>query len=323
MNEVTSYKSKILRGECIHKVDALRLADANLKDLCSAANEIRERLCGTTFDLCSIINAKSGRCSENCKYCSQSACYHTQISSYPLLDTKQILEKAVHDNTQGVVRFSLVTSGRKLNEEEVDKMCKTVRTIKHKTHLEICVSGGLLTESSFKKLKEVGVSRVHNNLETSERNFPNVCTTHTYQDKISTLKAAQRIGLSVCCGGIVGLGESMEDRIDMFLSIRELNVQSVPVNLLNPILGTPYAHNKILTNDEMCRIIAIARFLLPKASIRMAGGRRLLPDNGRQCFLSGANAAVSGDMLTTCGTAIEQDVKMLTELGFTIALHNV
>ena len=177
-------------------------------------------------------------------------------------------------------------------------------------------------EEQFKKLKEAGASRVHCNLETSERFFPQVCTTHSFAEKKETLKAAKRAGLSLCSGGIMGLGETMEDRIDMVLTARELGVKSIPVNLLNPIPGTPYEHNRILSNDELCRITAIFRFLLPDGMIRLAGGRGLIGDKGEKCFRSGANAAISGDMLTTAGITVETDMELMKTLGYEVKLED-
>ena len=167
-------------------------------------------------------------------------------------------------------------------------------------------------------MKEAGASRVHCNLESSERYFPSVCTTHTYADKIETLRAAKRAGLSICSGGIMGLGETMEDRIDMVLTARELGVKSIPVNVLNPIPGTPYENNPVLTNDEVRRIVAVFRFIIPDASIRLAGGRGLLGDKGEGCFAGGANAAISGDMLTTAGITVETDMALLEKMGYTV-----
>ena len=186
------------------------------------------------------------------------------------------------------------------------------------TNISVCVSLGLLNESQFSRLRSAGVTRIHNNLETSKNNFPNICTTHTFEDKISAIKAAKKAGLNVCSGGIMGLGETPEDLIDMALSIRELGLKSIPVNMLNPIPGTPYENNDILTAEDMCRIVAVYRFILPDSFIRLAGGRGLLSDKGRSCFLSGANAAISGDMLTTSGISIDNDMKMLKELGYKV-----
>ena len=313
-------KHNVLAGETITKEQAMELYQMPLEALCNAANEIRDYFCNNAFDLCTIINAKSGRCSENCKYCAQSAFYQTEVEEYPLLSKDEILRQAKYNEERGVLRYSIVTSGRDLSDAEVDLVCESVRIIKEETNIEVCVSLGLLKEEEFARLKEAGVSRIHNNLETSRSNFPNVCTTHTYDDKIAAIKAAKRAGLDVCSGGIMGLGETIEDRIDLAITIRELGVKSFPVNMLNPILGTPYENEKRLDVDEMRRIVAVYRFLLPDALIRLAGGRGLLDDKGRACFLSGANAAITGDMLTRPGISIEKDRKILKELNYKVAL---
>lgn len=322
INFIEEMKNSVLNGKSITREEALALCSPGqtLKSLCLAADEIRRKFCGNRFDLCTIINGKSGRCSENCKYCAQSAFYPSPVQDYPLMEGEEILNQArIHDE-KGVLRYSIVTSGKRLSSAEVDRMCDTVRSIRKETRLSVCVSFGLLDETEFRKLKAAGVSRVHNNLETSRRNFPNICTTHKFEDKVNAIRAAQAAGLSVCSGGIMGLGESFEDRVDMALTLRDLGVRSIPVNMLNPIPGTPYEHLPILTNDEMCRIVAIFRFLLPDAQIRLAGGRGLLPDKGRACFLSGANAAISGDMLTTSGISVKTDMELLNELGYAVCL---
>ena len=215
-----------------------------------------------------------------------------------------------------MLRYSIVTSGKRLSDAEVDQVCESIRAIRSQTNLGVCISFGLLNEAQFRRLKEAGADRVHCNLESSARYFPEVCTTHTYQEKIDTLKAARRAGLSICSGGILGLGETMEDRIDMVLTARELGVKSVPVNLLNPIPGTPYAGNRVLSEEELCRCTAVFRFLIPDGSIRLAGGRGLLADKGEACFRSGANAAISGDMLTTAGITTQTDLALLNKLGY-------
>ena len=318
LQRLEQYKQMILQGEQLEKEAALELAQMPLAPLCQAADEIRRAFCGNAFDMCTIINGKSGRCSEDCKYCAQSAWYATTADSYPLLSTEALLEQAAYNDDKGVPRYSIVTSGRCLNQQEVDQVCDSIRTIKQNTKISVCVSFGLLHEAQFRQLKEAGVSRIHNNLESSRRYFASVCSTHSYDDKLEAIAAAKRAGLTVCSGGIVGLGETMEDRIDLALTLRELGVKSIPVNLLNPIPGTPYENNKRLTNDDLCRIVAVFRFLLPDAFIRLAGGRGLLPDKGRQCFCSGANAAISGDMLTTSGITIEQDFQLLRELQYEV-----
>ena len=316
---IDKLKQKILQGEEISKEDALLLVEANLEELCEAANEIRKEFCGDEFEVCTIVNAKSGRCSENCKFCAQSAHYKVDVEKYPLMDSDAILAAAKHDDAAGVQRFSPVTSGRKLTKSELESLCESMKKIKENTNLKICASCGLLDSDDLQKLKEAGLSRYHNNLESSESFFKTVCSTHTTADKIKTIEAAKTLGLEVCSGGIMGLGESWEDRIDMAFMVRDLGAVSVPVNMLSPIVGTPYEHNKVLDVDEMRRICAIYRFINPKAFIRLAGGRGLLQDKGRSCLLSGANALISGDMLTTDGITIERDLHMIKELGYYVA----
>ncbi len=319
MSIVQELKEKVLSFGKISKKEALMLAEAPLEELAEAADEIREKMCGQGFDVCTIINGKCGRCSEDCKYCAQSIHYETNsMEAYPLLSTEKLLEGAKYNEARGVLRYSIVTSGRRLSDFEVEQVCESIRAIKENTNIRICVSFGLLEEAQFRKIKEAGASRVHCNLESSERFFPQVCTTHTYEEKIMTLKAAQKAGLSVCSGGILGLGETMEDRIDMVLTARELGVKSIPVNLLNPIPGTPYERNKPLTNEEALRCVALFRFLLPDACIRLAGGRGLLEDKGKGCFQSGANGAISGDMLTTAGITVETDMSLIHDLGYEV-----
>lgn len=316
MSIVTDLKEKVLNGDLIDKSDAMQLWEADYDELCSAANEIREKFCSNNFDICTIVNGKSGKCSENCKFCSQSSFYHTCAGEYPLLDKESIVKEAMNNAEQGMLRFSIVTSGRRLNDKEVDIMCDVIREIRKNTDISVCASFGLLNEEQYRKLKDAGVARIHNNIETSENNFPNVCTTHTFSDKINAIKAAQKASLDICSGGIMGLGENNEDRVDMAFTLRELNVKSIPVNMLNPIPGTPFENNKKLTEKDMCRICAIYRFILPDAFIRLAGGRGLMENKGRDCFLSGANAAISGNMLTTSGITFETDLALLKELNF-------
>ena len=318
MTEIETLCERVLSGETITREQALDLYNQPLEPLCAAADRIRRTFCQDAFDLCTIINGKSGKCSENCKFCAQSAHNHTGAAVYPLLSAEEITAEAKKNDAQGVLRYSIVTSGERLSDDEVEAMCEAVRKIRAETGISVCVSFGLLDQKQYEKLRDAGVTRVHNNLETSRRNFPNICTTHTYDDKIAAIRAAQAAGLTVCSGGIMGLGENVEDRIDMALTLRELDIHSVPVNVLNPISGTPLEHCIPLTEDEVRRIVAVYRFLLPDASIRLAGGRGLLLDKGRACFLSGANAAISGDMLTTAGITVETDRRMLQELGYEV-----
>ena len=321
MSIVRQLKEKVMSGERIGKEEALQLAAAPLEELTEAADEIRRRYCGDTFDICTIINGKSGKCSEDCKFCAQSSRYHTGLKdTYPLLGTEELLKEAKYNADRGVLRYSIVTSGRCLSDREVEQLCDSIRRIKEETDIRICVSLGLLREEQFRRLKEAGADRVHCNLESSERYFPQVCTTHTYEEKTAAIQAAKRVGLSVCSGGILGLGESVEDRIDMVLTARKLGVRSIPVNVLNPIPGTPYEKNPVLSGEEILRCTAVFRFLIPDGLIRLAGGRGLMEDKGKKCFQSGANAAISGDMLTTAGITVESDMEMIRSLGYKVSL---
>lgn len=322
MSQLKELTQEIIKGKLITEEEACSLINEDLEPLCHAANEIRKHFCKDGFDICTIINGKSGRCSENCKYCAQSSFYTTEVDTYPLVDTETLVKDASYNASKGVLRYSIVTSGKRLSDSEIDTVCKSIEAIHKSVDIQTCISAGLLDEEAFRKLKQAGISRVHNNLETSKRYFPSVCSTHSFDDKIKAIKAAKKAGLNVCSGGIMGLGETMEDRISMAFTLRELDVHSVPINLLNPIKGTPYEHLPILSNDEMRRIVAIFRFILPNASIRLAGGRGLLEDKGLSCFLSGANAAISGDMLTTQGISIDTDMELLNQLGYKVVLWN-
>lgn len=322
MSYVKDAAKKVLSGENLTKFETLRLYEEPLEELCETADKIRRHFCSNRFDICTIVNGKSGKCSENCKFCAQSAHNHTQAAKYPLLPSEEIVWHARVNHVQGVLRYSIVTSGKRLSDEEVSKMCETVRRIQGEVGISVCVSFGLLNETQYRRLKAAGVTRVHNNLETSRRFFPSICTTHTFNEKIAAIRAAQSAGLTVCSGGIMGLGEKPKDRIDMALTLRELGIHSVPINILNPIPGTPFGGNKKLTNDDMRRIVAVYRFLLPDASIRLAGGRDLLPDKGIGCFTSGANAAISGNMLTTSGITVKTDLELLAQLGYEVGLCN-
>ena len=322
MFNIENLKNKILMGGDCTKEEALLLCDQPLDELCQAANDIRKQLCLNQFDICTIINGKSGSCSENCKFCSQSAHNQAKVDEYPLLSERELVAGAKANYEQGVLRYSIVTSGKRLSDDEITAMCHAVKQICREVGISVCISFGLLNEEQYKRLKAAGVTRVHNNLETSRRNFLNICTSHTFDDKIDAIKAAQSAGLTVCSGGIMGLGETWEDRVDMALALRELGIKSVPINMLNPIPCTPFGEREKLSTEEMRRIVAVYRFILPTASIRLAGGRGLLGDKGESCFVSGANAAISGDMLTTAGITTETDMKLLKKLGYEVKLCN-
>ena len=252
----------VLAGEQLDGEELMKLTEQPLGVLRKAADELRRKLCGDHFDLCTIINGKSGRCSEDCKYCAQSICYEAQVKEYSLLSDQQIAENASYNWDKGVARFSVVTSGKRLSDGEMEQLCGAYEKAAA-CGISLCASHGLLTKEQFSKLKRAGVSRYHNNLETSRRFFPQICTTHTYDDKIAAIRLAQEVGLTVCSGGIMGMGETWQDRIEMALQLRELDIRSVPINILNPIPGTPLAHRRHLSRDEVNRIIAVFRFALP------------------------------------------------------------
>lgn len=317
MDIINTLKEKILGGGLIDKSEAMSLLDADLEQICAAADEIRSKLNGSKIDTCTILNGKSGLCTENCKYCAQSAHNHTGVKEYPMLTVGEIVERGLENAKLGVDRFDVVTAGLRLNDAEVDTLCRAYSQIKKQTDLELCSSNGLLSYEQFVRLHDAGVTRIHNNLETSRRFFSSVCTSHTYDEKLDTIRAAKRAGMEICSGGIIGMGETMEDRIDMALELQSLEVRSIPINVLMPIKGTALENQPPLSNEEILRTIALFRFINPKADIRMAGGRKLLDDHGRQAFKSGANASIIGNMLTSIGNNVDEDFEMFEELGFT------
>lgn len=307
---------KVLKGFDITRSEALELIDYDIEILSHNADQIRQQFCGNSFDICSIINGKSGRCTEDCKYCAQSSHYFTKSDGYELLDKEKITERTRNDHKHGTLRFSVVTSGKCLSDSELEKMCETYKYIRKTTKVALCASHGLLKYEQMVKLKKAGVSRYHCNLESSERLFTSICSTHTYEDKIRTIKNAQQAGLSVCSGGIIGMGETFIDRIDMAFQLKDLGIRSVPINILVPIPGTPFEKLKPISKEDVRRTAAIFRFILPQASVRLAGGRGTLDDKGESVFISGANAAISGNMLTTSGITIETDISMIQRLRY-------
>ena len=289
---------------------------AELEQLCSGADRIRKHFKGEHVDLCSIINGRSGRCSENCKFCAQSAHHCTGIEEYPFLDEEKILAECLHNEERGVHRFSIVTAGRTLSDDDFEKAISAYKLMDSKSSLELCASHGLLSQEQFDRLHSAGVRRYHANIETSRRNFPNICTTHTYEDKIECIRRAQKAGFEVCSGGIIGMGENWEDRIDMAVSLSELGVKSIPINALMPIKGTPLENTERITAEDILRTVALFRYIVPEADIRLAAGRNLMENCGAKAFLSGADATITGDMLTTSGNDIQGDIEMLNSMGF-------
>jgi biotin synthase len=322
---IEKIKTRILNGGEITFEESKQLITLDLEDkstlelLFDAANEIRKKFCGDDFDLCTIMNAKSGRCSENCKYCAQSAHFSTGAEVYPLVNSSQALEMAKGIEKDGAHRFSLVTSGRGIaSESELHALIAIYEELREKTSLNLCASHGIISYEEALALKEAGVSTYHHNLESSANFYPEICTSHTFQDRVDTIKNAQKAGLRVCSGGIFGLGESQLDRIEMAFSLKELEVDSIPLNILTPIPGTPLENNEALDPLEILKTIAIYRFINPKISIRYAGGRSLLREYAKKGLSAGINSALTGNYLTTTGSTIESDKKMAREAGFEI-----
>ena len=319
MSFVLNLKKKIINGESITKDEAMKLIDVPLDELTKQADNIREFYCQNKFDVCTILNVKNGCCSEDCSFCAQSIHNQTSIKTYPMLSEDIIVSQSKQILDGGFKRISFVSSGRKIDDDEFDIILKAIWKLQQEyDDIHICVSLGLLTNKQMKLLKKCNVSRIHNNLESSSNYFKHICTTHSYNDKLDTLKTINDENLIICSGGIFGLGETFEDRIDLAMQLRNLNIKSIPINILNPIKGTPVEDNQILSNDEVCRIVAIFRFINPRSFIRMAGGRTLLSDNGLKAFQSGANACILGNMLTTMGGSIEDDLDMINQLGYVI-----
>ena len=311
-------KNKVLNGEEISFREARELYDSPLSELLEAANEIREKLCGKKVDLCSIVNGKSGRCSEDCKYCAQSAHYNTGVEEYDLLNGENILNLALENQEAGVHRFSIVTSGRALKGEDFDKVVDIYNILREETELKLCASHGIIGEKEAKKLREVGITTYHHNIETSREFFKETCTTHTYEERISTIRACKKAGLNICSGGIIGMGERIEDRLSMAFELKTLDVMSVPINVLNPIANTPLQFVKKIEVEDILRTIATFRFILPKAYIRYAGGRASLGDKVKDGFLGGVNSALVGNYLTTLGNKIDEDIELIKSLGMEV-----
>lgn len=311
---------KIIKGHRLtREEDVTAFLTADLKELCEGANKLREHFHGNKADLCAIINGRSGSCSEDCKFCAQSGHHNTGIAEYGFLTREVILEDCKKHEAEGVHRYSIVTAGRSLSGTDLDQAIAAYQVMKEECNINLCASHGLLTEEAYMDLKAAGVSRYHENIETSKRNFPNICTTHTYEDKIEGIRLAKKAGLEVCSGGIIGMGETWEDRLDMAFSLSELKVDSIPINALMPIKGTPLEDNIRVTEEELLRTIAIFRYINPEADIRLAAGRAIMDNSGEKAFLSGANATITGNMLTTSGNNIKQDIKMLETLGFDLS----
>ncbi len=311
----------ILAGRRLTYDQAVELYEnSSVEELCALADRLRREFRGRALDTCSIINARSGRCPEDCKWCSQSKFHKTDIAIYPLVDTDTVLGTALRNESGGVRRFSLVTSGRTVEGKDFERICATYRELSQRTGLKLCASLGLLSADQMRALKECGVERYHCNLESAPSFFPSLCTTHTTWDKIQTLRRAREAGLDLCSGGIIGMGESAAQRIELAVVLRDEGVRSVPVNILNPIEGTRLAGIAPLSDDEILASVAMLRIVNPEADIRLAGGRVRVPHLSEKMLHCGASAAIVGDMLTTPGSSVASDMDMFNQAGFDTAI---
>ncbi len=316
---ITRLADAVIQGVPLSREDAQKLAALNsgvLPDLFASASRIRGHFRKNTVDICSIINAKSGACSEDCRYCAQSSHYHTDAPVYPLVDIARMEEAASTARRNGARRFCIVTSGRGIDDDEdlrnIGRGIERVAAV----GLSPCATLGALTRDQLRYLRDAGLKRYHHNIETSREYFPEICSTHSFDERLGLLREAQDLGLSVCSGGILGMGESMADRVSMAFTLRDLAVDSVPLNLLMPIEGTPLGAVAPIPPLQALHAIALFRFILPSREIRICGGRgSALGQLHPMIFLAGADGFMIGNYLTRTGLAPEDDLKMLRDLG--------
>ncbi|MGL1902305.1 MAG: biotin synthase BioB [Fibrobacterales bacterium] len=321
---IQELKNKVLNEEKITNEEVMNILKSgfDIQELFDAANEIREIKSGTNFEMCSIMNAKSGSCSEDCKFCTQSAHFTTNSPEYNLVDEEEALALAKKNEANGVHRFSLVTSGKGIRDKDFKSITKIYDRLQEETNINLCASLGLLSKEKADELVKRGVKMYHHNVETSRNFFPNIVTTHTYDQRVETIKNIQAAGMDLCCGGIIGMGESWQDRVDMAFEISELNIQSIPINVLNPMPGTPLQDAPPIEPEEALVTMAIFRFVNPRASIRFAGGRQTLNQEMQKLGLkAGINGALVGDHLTTIGSDVNQDKEMITTNGFDLGIN--
>lgn len=291
-------------------------ASEDIEVLFECSNKIRQHFVGDKVDLCTILNARSGACTEDCKFCAQSAHYPTGAETYGLLPYHEILKNALEVQEQGAHRFSLVTSGKGAGSpDDFDQLLEIYRKLKRDTHLNLCASHGIITTDQALQLKAAGVTMYHHNVESSEDYYGAIVTTHTYSDRIETIKDVAEAGLEVCSGGIFGLGEAIEDRVKMAFEVKAMQIKSIPLNVLMPVEGTPMGDNPILEPLEVLKSMAMFRFVIPDGFIRYAGGRMALKDKQALGFRAGVNAALVGDFLTTIGSDVENDKDMIVCSG--------
>lgn len=313
-------RDKILEGKELSFSNALKFGkvkEADLFFLMAAANQIREAFKGKGVILCSIINAKSGLCPENCAFCAQSIHHKTEIKTFSLLQPSQIVEKAEEAEKQGAHEFSIVTSGKGIKrEKEIQQIMEALKGIKETTSLRRCTSLGILSSEYIMALREGGLDIYHHNMEVSKSFFHHICSTHPFEEDYQTIKEAKDIGLKVCSGGIFGVGESFKQRVELAFTLKELDVDSIPLNFLNPIKGTKLENYPILEPLEALKIISLFRFVFPKKDIIVCGGREVvLRDIQSMIFLAGANGMILGHYLTTLGKTTQEDIRMIEDLG--------
>lgn len=319
-DKIKQIADQSLQNESISRDDALFLMRINgdeVYDLFYWANQIRLKYFGHSVKACSIVSAKQGRCTEDCSFCSQSSRYHTGIEEFPLIDTNRILDVAKCAEQAGSISLGIVTSGYSIsNSNDLNNICKAINAIAKNTHVQPHGSFGILTKEMAESLVKSGLKRINHNLETSESFFPNICSTHTFTDRVNTICVAKEVGLEICSGAIFGIGEEMEDRIDLAFTLKNLDVDVVPLNFLHPVSGTPLESSIPLPPMEALRIISVFRFVLPDKEIKIAGGReKNLRDLQSWIFYAGANSTMIGNYLTTKGRKAEDDLEMIKDLG--------
>lgn len=297
-------------------IDTDSLLKLPLTELISRADKVRRETIGSRLDLCGIINAKSGLCAEDCKFCAQSARHSAGIAAYPLIDKDKIVHGAARAKKNGARRFGIVTSGNTLTPPEIDAAAGVIEEIRSNIGIEICASLGAIEKRHLSILKDAGLTRYHHNIETSEHFYPRIVTSHPFAQRIETIRMVQQAGLEVCSGGIIGMGEDWTDRVDMAVLLRRLNVHSVPLNFLVPIKGTPLERTPIIPAADALRTIALFRIILPDKTIKIAAGREsVLKDAQMMGFAAGANGMLIGGYLTVPGRSVEDDHRLVEEVG--------
>ncbi len=325
MIDYTSLTDKVLRNEEITRDEALSLLQTSNEDvlgLINAAYKIRHHNFGNTVTIQMLFNAKSGACIEDCHYCSQSSISTAPIDRYALVEPKEMLKAARRAAESKAQRYCVVISGRSPLDREIEEISKAVRQIKEELPIQVCCSLGLLTESQAKSLKAAGVDRINHNLNTSETYHASICTTHTFQDRLTTLNNARAAGLELCSGGIVGMGEQDEDLVDLALSLKKLNPDSIPINMLHPVAGTPLTGAKHLTPQRCFKIMSMFRFIHPKRELRAAGGREFNLRSLQPLALYIVDSLFVNGYLTTPGDPANEVQKMIEDMGFEVAINS-